>query len=102
MGKGQPKARAGLTIPLDNSILAKLGREPIDITITLTLQAVGRGGALHLLTSVSKPRAKRRKCAGVNGAASRIPPKGHGEPHSGQPAEGGDVLPAIPFKAPDR
>jgi hypothetical protein len=98
MQKGMQQA--GLTIPLDNSILAKLGHEPIDITITLTLQAVGRGGALHLLTSVAKPRAKRRKCADASGVVPRIPPVVHGEPHSGQSAATGGVLPETPFDAP--
>lgn len=63
--------QAAVSIPIENAILAKLGREPIDITITLTLQAVGRDGALHLKASTSKPRAKRRRSDRPKQDASR-------------------------------
>jgi hypothetical protein len=58
-----------IAIPLDSSVLAKIKRDPVVITIQLTLQAVGCDGALHLRAHVSRPRVKRLK-GGAKRAAS--------------------------------
>lgn len=77
-----PKAKAAepaaIVLPIDTSILARVKRDPITITIELTLQAVGRDGSLHLRAHLSKPRVRRERKAATapdsTSAGSRIRP----------------------------
>jgi hypothetical protein len=58
-----------IAIPIDSYVLAKLKGDPVEITIKLTLQAVGYGGELRVRAHLSRPRVKRLK-GGAASAAS--------------------------------